>query len=153
MNPDDEGTIPLVPQEFRAPACEYYRSVRDVGFEVLDAISESIGMEGDFIRKVTGNNPAINSSLHLYSPCLDGSKTIGLNPHRDIDTLTVLLQDATSGLQVLKDDRWVEVNPLPSSLVVNVGEAIQVLSVTLPSFLFCTLYVNVLYLLFSMVGS
>lgn len=128
LNPDDEGTIPLAPQEFRAPACEYYRSVRDVGFEVLDAISESIGMERDYIRKVTGNNPAINSSLHLYSPCLDGSKTIGLNPHRDIDTLTVLLQDEISGLQVLKDDRWVEVKPLPGSLVVNVGEAIQAMT-------------------------
>eukprot|EP00250_Pteridium_aquilinum_P029843 c40215_g1_i1 orf=343-1398(-) len=126
--PEDEGAIPLAPQQFREAACVFFRALRDVGFELLDAISESLGMERDYIGRVTGHNAAINSSLHHYSPCPDGSITVGLNPHRDIDTLTVLLQDETSGLQVLKEDRWVEVKPFPGSLVVNVGETIQAIT-------------------------
>lgn len=129
VNPDQEGAIPLAPEQFRGPALKFYGLMRDVGFELIDAISESLGLESDYIRIKTGNNPCVNSSLHLYSPCLNGhTKTIGLNPHRDIDTLTVLLQDETGGLQVLKEDRWVAVKPLPGSLVVNVGESIQAIT-------------------------
>lgn len=101
---------------------------------MLNAISESLGAEPDYIHSVTGKNMAINSSLHFYSPNFDGSKAMGLNPHKDILTLTVLVQDQTGGLQVLKEDRWVDVKPLPGSLVVNVGESIQVKSHFLSSF-------------------
>lgn len=128
LNPDDEGAIPHAPQFFRKPACEFYRALRNVGLELLEAISESLGMEAGYIHNVTGSNLAINTSIHHYSPCPDPLVTIGLNPHTDIDTLTVLLQDETGGLQILKEDRWVDVKPLPDSLVVNVGEALQVIS-------------------------
>lgn len=128
LNPDDEGAIPHAPQLFRKPACEFYRASRNVGLELLEAISESLGMEAGYIHTVTGRNLAINTSIHHYSPCPDPLVTVGLNPHTDIDTLTVLLQDQTGGLQVLKEDRWVDVKTLPDSLVVNVGEALQVIS-------------------------
>ncbi|MCO5582284.1 hypothetical protein L7F22_036176 [Adiantum nelumboides] len=129
LNPDDnDGTIASTPQFFRRPACNFYKALRDVGFELLSVMSESLGVEADHIQRVTGNNDAINSSLHFYSPNVDGNKTMGLNPHKDILTLTVLVQNETGGLQVLKEDRWVDVKPLPGSLVVNVGEAIQAIT-------------------------
>ncbi|KAI5084488.1 hypothetical protein GOP47_0000657 [Adiantum capillus-veneris] len=129
LNPDDnEGTVASTPQFFRRPACTFYKALRDVGFELLSAMSQSLGVEVDHIRRATGNNEAINSSLHFYSPNHDGSKTMGLNPHKDILTLTVLVQDETGGLQVLKEDKWIDVKPLPGSLVVNVGEAIQAIT-------------------------
>lgn len=112
----------------RDPARNFFRALRDVGFELLDAISESLGLERDYIRRVTGYNAAINSSVHRYIPCHDGDLTMGLNAHRDIDTLTVLLQNDAPGLQVLKEDRWVDVAPLPGTLVVNVGEVVQAIT-------------------------
>ncbi|MCO5561103.1 hypothetical protein L7F22_014724 [Adiantum nelumboides] len=125
LNPDDEKAIPNAPHESRAPAIVFYKAMRDVGFELLDAISESLGLEKEFFRRATGNNLLVNSSLHYYLPYHDGNNTMGLNPHRDIDTLTLLIQNDIVGLQVLKEDRWVDVRPLPGSLVVNVGEVIQ----------------------------
>ncbi|KAH7373488.1 hypothetical protein KP509_17G059100 [Ceratopteris richardii] len=129
LNPDDEsGTIASCPQFFRRPASNFYKALRNVGFELLEAMSESLGVRGDYLYNVTGENNAINSSLHFYSPDIDGNKNMGLNPHKDILTLTVLVQDDTGGLQVLKEDRWVDVKPFPGSLVVNVGEAIQAIT-------------------------
>ncbi|KAI5084487.1 hypothetical protein GOP47_0000656 [Adiantum capillus-veneris] len=125
LNPDDEEAIPNTPHGFREPAIVFYRALRDVGFKLLEAISESLGMESEYIRRATGNNPCVNSSIHRYLPYHDANNTMGLNPHQDIDTLTLLIQSDIAGLQVLKEDRWVEVRPLPGSLVVNVGEVIQ----------------------------
>ena len=49
--------------------------------------------------------------------------TYGLPAHTDPNTLTVLLMDQqVAGLQVLKDGRWIAVNPRPDALVIIIGE-------------------------------
>ena len=51
---------------------------------------------------------------------------MGTSKHTDIDFLTILLQDQIGGLQVLHQNRWVDVPPLHGSLVVNIGDIMQV---------------------------
>ncbi|KAH0876727.1 hypothetical protein HID58_064121, partial [Brassica napus] len=51
--------------------------------------------------------------------------TLGLTKHSDNSFLTVLLQDHVGGLQVLHDQYWVDVPPVPGALVVNVGDLLQ----------------------------
>lgn len=47
-------------------------------------------------------------------------------PHTDFGGFTLLRQDgAPGGLQVLVDDAWVDVKPVPGTLVVNAGDLIQ----------------------------
>lgn len=46
-------------------------------------------------------------------------------PHNDVGLLTVLNQDQTGGLQVWLKKRWVDVEPIPNTFVVNVGEILQ----------------------------
>eukprot|EP00253_Pinus_taeda_P023900 PITA_23900 len=48
--------------------------------------------------------------------------------HSDPDAITVLMQDEVSGLQVLKNGKWVAVQPLANAFVVNLGDQIQVVS-------------------------
>ncbi|KAH0854493.1 hypothetical protein HID58_069194, partial [Brassica napus] len=54
--------------------------------------------------------------------------TLGLTKHSDNSFLTVLLQDQVGGLQVLHDQYWVDVPPVPGALVVNVGDLLQLIT-------------------------
>ena len=52
----------------------------------------------------------------------------GVGAHKDGGFLTLLLQDENKGLQVEYDGRWVDVEPIPGTLVVNIGELLELAS-------------------------
>ena len=45
--------------------------------------------------------------------------------HHDLGVLTLILQDAVPGLQVMSGDKLVNVEPMPGTYVVNLGEMLQ----------------------------
>lgn len=58
------------------------------------------------------------------TPPEDGQLRYG--PHTDFGGFTLLRQDAApGGLQVLVDGTWIDVKPIPGTLVVNAGDLIQ----------------------------
>ncbi|GKV30330.1 hypothetical protein SLEP1_g39147 [Rubroshorea leprosula] len=65
-------------------------------------------------------------------PCLSQPElTNGIGRHSDVSTLTILLQDEIGGLYVKNphgNDSWIHVPPIEGSLVINVGDALQILS-------------------------
>jgi len=46
-------------------------------------------------------------------------------PHNDVGLLTILNQDQTGGLQVWFQEQWIDVDPIPNTFVVNIGEILQ----------------------------
>ena len=51
----------------------------------------------------------------------------GTGEHTDYGTVTVLLQDGVGGLQAkTRDGEWVDVPPVPGSLVVNLGDMLEI---------------------------
>ncbi|GAY53092.1 hypothetical protein CUMW_146760 [Citrus unshiu] len=106
----------------------YCSEVRGLGYRVLELISESLGLEKDYIKKVLGEQGQ-HMAVNFYPPCPEPELTYGLPGHTDPNALTILLQDLeVAGLQVLKDDKWVAVNPLPNAFVINIGDQLQALS-------------------------
>ncbi|KAK4732528.1 hypothetical protein R3W88_025516 [Solanum pinnatisectum] len=53
---------------------------------------------------------------------------MGAMQHSDGDFITVLLQDEIGGLQVLHQNQWVNVPPIPGALIVNIGDFLQLMS-------------------------
>lgn len=69
--------------------------------------------------------------VNYYPPCRMPDSVLGISPHSDAGTITILMQeDDVVGLQILHQGGWVPVNPLQNSLVVNVGDVIEVLQHT-----------------------
>ncbi|WRX12459.1 Non-hem dioxygenase N-terminal domain - like 3 [Theobroma cacao] len=53
----------------------------------------------------------------------------GFNPHSDGGSLTLLLQDdEITGLQIRHKEEWIPVKPIPNSLVMNIGDAVEIQS-------------------------
>ncbi|KAL0416537.1 UNVERIFIED_CONTAM: 1-aminocyclopropane-1-carboxylate oxidase10 [Sesamum latifolium] len=53
---------------------------------------------------------------------------LGITEHEDGNCITLVVQDEIGGLEVKKDGNWIPVVPCPGTIVVNLGDVIQVLS-------------------------
>ncbi|KAI9111264.1 hypothetical protein K1719_017676 [Acacia pycnantha] len=83
----------------------------------------------NFPNKPPGvNEVAMEYSKEMRENAIQPDLVQGLPPHCDNGFLNILIQNGISGLQVEHDGKWVNVNPLPNSLVVNTGNELEVLS-------------------------
>ena len=65
--------------------------------------------------------------VYRYPHCSNPSVGWGMEVHTDSSVLSILTQDdEVSGLEVLKDDQWLSVKPVFNTLVVNLGDMMQV---------------------------
>lgn len=53
---------------------------------------------------------------------------LGISHHSDAGALTVLVQDGLRGLQVYKDGHWIDVPHERGSIIINIGDVVQVWS-------------------------
>ncbi|KAJ6351258.1 hypothetical protein OIU78_007221 [Salix suchowensis] len=68
-------------------------------------------------------------NLNYYPICPDPELTVGVGRYSDVSTLTVLLQRDIGGLYVRRDnDSWIHVPLANGSIVINVGDALQIMS-------------------------
>lgn len=87
----------------------------------------TLGLKPDIFEKMFGL--AVQAMrMNYYPPCSRPDIVLGLSPHSDGSALTVLQQAKGSsvGLQILKDNKWVPVQPIPNALVINIGDTLEV---------------------------
>ncbi|KAI5345971.1 hypothetical protein L3X38_013849 [Prunus dulcis] len=118
---------PSNPPSFREDVAEYCRNVKGLAERLLEAISESLGLEKDYMNRALGKHGQ-HMAINYYPPCPQPELTYGLPGHADPNVVTLLLQDDVAGLQVFNNGRWVAVKPMPHTFIVNIGDQIQVVS-------------------------
>ncbi|KAJ1382796.1 Oxoglutarate/iron-dependent dioxygenase [Sesbania bispinosa] len=124
-----ELNFPNKPPGYRENAFEYSQKIRSLARKLLQGISESLGLESNSIIESTGFDSSLQFLLaNLYPPCPQPHLALGMFPHSDHGLLTFLTQNGIGGLQVKHDGKWVNVNPLPKCLVVNIGDLLEVVS-------------------------
>ncbi|XP_021888684.1 1-aminocyclopropane-1-carboxylate oxidase homolog 1-like [Carica papaya] len=122
---------PPPPQEYpeacREILIKYSNHVKKLGETLYELLSEALGLNPSCL---TDMGCAEGHVLYgqYYPPCPEPDRTLRHVRHRDPDFLTILLQDQIGGLQVLKDNHWVDVIPEEGTLVVNIGEVLQLIS-------------------------
>ncbi|KAK7282574.1 hypothetical protein RIF29_11471 [Crotalaria pallida] len=124
-----EFNFPHKPPGFKELAFEYTRKIRTVARKVLEGISESLGLESNNIIESTCFDSGFQLfAVNLYPSCPQPELVLGMPPHSDHGYLTFLTQNGIGGLQVKHDGKWVNANPLPNSLIVNIGDQLEVVS-------------------------
>ncbi|KAJ4769355.1 gibberellin 2-oxidase 8 [Rhynchospora pubera] len=101
------------------------RAMSRLAHEMASILGAELGdMNGSYIKQNCTSNTCY-LRLNHYPPCPEPSGAFGLAPHTDSDFLTVLYQDQVGGLQLLKEERWVNVRPKPGALIINIGDLFQ----------------------------
>lgn len=117
----------------RQAVINYSKNTKFLYLMLTEAILESLGLVDitniekeydDQLREFKDGSQLI--VVNCYPACPEPELTLGLPPHTDYGLLTLLFQDEVQGLQIQHEGRWVTVQPLPDSLVVNVGDHLEV---------------------------
>ncbi|KAL1337043.1 hypothetical protein AAHE18_10G106700 [Arachis hypogaea] len=70
-----------------------------------------------------------NEILNYYPPCPQPENVIGLKPHSDAGSLTILLQaNEVDGLQIRKDGMLMPITPVSNAFIINVGDILEILT-------------------------
>ena len=111
--------------DFNAKTYGLFEALDDLGLRILRGIATYLNLPANFFNdKVTGGN-SILRLLH-YPPVAAGASGVRAGAHEDINVITLLLGAEEAGLQLLdRDGSWLDVDPPPGCVVVNIGDMLQ----------------------------
>ena len=121
---------------YREVFAEYARAIGVLFDRLLSLISRGLGLDKDRLKRRVGEKPGLNTQANYYPACPDPELTMGLPDHNDLGSITVLLQvEGVTGLQVIKDGKWLSVDPVPDAFVINLADQTQVAALLFSLFL------------------
>lgn len=111
---------------------EYMQELDKLGMRIFEMLAHGLGLQEDFFTRNFEEKDATMIRVNRYPPCPLPEKCLGLGSHSDPHTMTILLQDHVDGLQILKSDNpWAGIRPVPNSFVINIGDTLEVIPISL----------------------
>ncbi|KAM3335452.1 hypothetical protein ACQJBY_029748 [Aegilops geniculata] len=126
MAPDPPDAAEM-PETCRDTMFEYAKQVMNLGNTLFELLSEALGLNPSYLTDIKCNQGQI-LLCHYFPPCPQPELAIGTSRHSDSTFMTILLQDEIGGLQILHEDRWVDVTLTPGAFIVNIGDLLQMIS-------------------------
>ena len=133
--PDEATPWPPSPPGFQAILEDYAVACHRLALQLVGIFCESLGAERDTLERhfQRGHSSFLRLNHYPLADLLAGADAApagphGISQHSDAGAITVLLQDGLAGLQVLRDDTWVDVTPVADTLTINIGDMLQVWS-------------------------
>ncbi|KAL9320782.1 hypothetical protein ACSQ67_012621 [Phaseolus vulgaris] len=116
-------------EDYRKIMKQFALELEKLAEHLLDLLCENLGLEKGYLKKVFygSKGPNFGTKVSNYPPCPTPDLIKGLRAHTDAGGIILLFQDdKVSGLQLLKDDQWIDVPPMRHSIVVNLGDQLEV---------------------------
>ncbi|OIS98477.1 PREDICTED: feruloyl CoA ortho-hydroxylase 2-like [Nicotiana attenuata] len=127
----DEEAADFWPPACRDEALQFMKKAELVIKRLMEALMKGLNVKEIDEAKESLLMGSKRINLNYYPKCPNPELTVGVGRHSDVSTLTILLQDNIGGLYVRKldnDSTWLPVPPINGALVINVGDALQILS-------------------------
>ncbi|KAK9157559.1 hypothetical protein Scep_004133 [Stephania cephalantha] len=133
----EEDASTLWPPQCKDEALEYMKNAEPVIRKLMEALMTRLN-----VTEINENKSSLlmgskRINFNYYPKCPNPELTIGVGRHSDISNLTLLLQDDIGGLYVRAHctdangsivQNWVHIPPISGALVINVGDALQIMS-------------------------
>ncbi|XP_051128383.1 1-aminocyclopropane-1-carboxylate oxidase-like [Andrographis paniculata] len=123
--------VPDLDDQYRQVMKDFAAQLEKLAELLLDLLCENLGLEHGYLKKAFhgSNGPTFGTKVSNYPPCPRPELIKGLREHTDAGGIILLFQDhKVPGLQLLKDGRWLDVPPLRYSIVINIGDQLEVIT-------------------------
>ncbi|KAK4714109.1 hypothetical protein R3W88_020016 [Solanum pinnatisectum] len=123
--------VPDLDDEYREVMRDFAKRLEKLAEELLDLLCENLGLEKGYLKNAFygSKGPNFGTKVSNYPPCPKPDLIKGLRAHTDAGGIILLFQDdKVSGLQLLKDEQWIDVPPMRHSVVVNLGDQLEVIT-------------------------
>ncbi|KAH6755406.1 hypothetical protein C2S53_013447 [Perilla frutescens var. hirtella] len=124
---DDHLDPQEIPSACRKEVLEYVKYMIRVRETISELLSEALGIRSDYLSSIECMKSQVLACLY-YPACPQPQKTLGTPKHSDATFLTLLMQDSIGGLQILRNDQWLDVPPMHGALIANIGDLMQIIS-------------------------
>lgn len=93
--------------------------------KIFDAVARDLKLDSSQLGSYLDESHGI-LRVYRYPLCPDVGNYFGMDTHTDSSVWSILNQDSVGGLQILHGNQWLHVPPVPGSIIVNVGDMLQV---------------------------
>jgi len=106
---------------------DYTSKSKRIKHIILAAMARLLDLDEGYFLKQFGDRAPTTVRINHYVPCPRPDLVLGFKAHSDDGVLATLLVDNhVSALQVLKDGIWYNVPTNPRSLLINIGDFMEV---------------------------
>ncbi|CAI9279300.1 unnamed protein product [Lactuca saligna] len=118
---------PSNPPTYREKMGSYAEAVNILQKQLMAIVLENLGLNANYMHdEIEEGSQAM--TVNCYPPCPKPDLTLGIPPHSDYGTLTILNQNQ-QGLQIMdKERKWHSVPFIQGALTVQLGDQIEVMS-------------------------
>ncbi|XP_010413576.2 PREDICTED: protein DOWNY MILDEW RESISTANCE 6-like [Camelina sativa] len=118
---------PSNPQCYKEKVGKYAEAAHVLHKQLIEAISESLGLEKNYLEEEIEEGSQV-MAVNCYPACPEPDIALGMPPHSDFGSLTILLQ-SSQGLQIMdSNNNWVSVPYIEGALIVQLGDQVEVMS-------------------------
>nr|AAY15745.1 anthocyanidin synthase [Gerbera hybrid cultivar] len=121
---------PTTPSDYTDATTEYAKQLRALATKILSALSLGLGLEEGRLEKEVGGieELILQLKINYYPKCPQPELALGVEAHTDVSALTFILHNMVPGLQLIYDGQWVSAQCVPDSIILRIGDTLEILS-------------------------
>ncbi|KAJ9147826.1 hypothetical protein P3X46_029943 [Hevea brasiliensis] len=126
----DLSVWPKTPIDYTEVTSEYARQLRGLATKIMSVLSIGLGLEEGRLEKEVGGleELLLQMKINYYPRCPQPELALGVEAHTDISALTFILHNMVPGLQLFYQGKWVTAKCVPNSIIMHIGDTIEILS-------------------------
>ncbi|KAF5734455.1 leucocyanidin oxygenase [Tripterygium wilfordii] len=131
--PEDKRDLsiwPKTPSDYIEATSEYAKELRGLATKILSVLSLGLGLEEGRLEKEVGGleELLLQMKINYYPKCPQPELALGVEAHTDVSALTFILHNMVPGLQLFYEGKWVSAKCVPDSIIMHIGDTIEILS-------------------------
>ncbi|CAL5037108.1 unnamed protein product [Urochloa decumbens] len=129
VEPQEERNLALWPTCLRDVLHEFTKECTRVKDRLLPEMAKLLELDDDYFVNQLGDKADTHARFNYYPPCPRPDLAFGLKPHSDATFISLLMVDnSVGGLQVLRDGVWYDVPARLHTLLINLGDQMEIMS-------------------------